>query len=258
MTGDGNFLDDIRLPGMAYAADAALSGRSCQDPRHRHQPREAMPGVMACSPAKISRTSIRLPCAWQAAGVDNNVATPRLLALGEVRQVGDPVAVVVAESVYQANDALEAIEVDFDEFPAVVDSKEAIKPGAPQLHENAPNNIVMHWTCGTDAETVDRALADAEVRVSQSIFNQRLIPTAMEPRGSIGRYDPGTERVHAVGDLPGAARPQARHRRVRARHSGAESSASSPLMSAAGSVPRSSSTSTCRWCSGCRSRSAGR
>ena len=51
----------------------------------------------------------------------------------------------------------------------------------------------MHWTCGTDAETVDRALAEAEVRVSQSLYNQRLIPTAMEPRGSIGVYDPSTE-----------------------------------------------------------------
>ena len=110
-----------------------------------------------------------------------------------MRQVGDPVAVVVAESVYQANDAVEAIDVDFEELGVVVDSREAVKDGAPQLHENAPNNIVMHWTCGTDAETVDKALAEAEVCVSQSLFNQRLIPTAMEPRGSIGVYDPGTE-----------------------------------------------------------------
>jgi len=154
---------------------------------------ENMPGVIAVFTGEDLAEVNPLPCAWQAAGVDNNVATPRLLALGEVRQVGDPIAVVVADSVYQANDALEAIEVDFDELPAVVDSREAVKPGAPQLHENAPNNIVMHWTCGTDAATADRALAEAEVRVSQSLFNQRLIPTAMEPRGSIGIYDPSTE-----------------------------------------------------------------
>src|SRR5215217_2769983 len=193
MTGGGNFLDDIRLPGMSYAAVlrspvAHAKIRGIDTSRAKN-----MAGVIAVFTGEDLAEVNPLPCAWQAAGVDNNVATPRLLALGEVRQVGDPVAVVVAESVYQANDALEAIEVDFDELQVVVDSREAIKAGAPQLHENAPNNIVMHWTCGTDAEVVDRALAEAEVRLSQSVFNQRLIPTAMEPRGSIGNYDPSTE-----------------------------------------------------------------
>ncbi|HEX5991855.1 MAG TPA: molybdopterin cofactor-binding domain-containing protein [Thermomicrobiales bacterium] len=193
MTGSGNFLDDIRLPGMCYAAVLRSPVAHAKIRGINTSRAKAMPGVIGVFTGEDLADVNPLPCAWQAAGVDNNVATPRLLALGEVRQVGDPVAVVVAESVYQANDALEAIEVDFDELPAVVDSREAVKPGAPQLHENAPNNIVMHWTCGTDAETVDRALAEAEVRVSQSLYNQRLIPTAMEPRGSIGNYDPSTD-----------------------------------------------------------------
>ncbi len=193
MTGDGTFLDDIRLPGMAYAAVLRSPVAHARIRGIDASRAQAMPGVVAVFTGEDLKDVNPLPCAWQAAGVDNNVATPRILALEEVHQVGDPIAVVVAESVYQANDALEAIEVDFEEYPAVVDSKEAIKPGAPQLHEQAPHNIVMHWTCGTDAETVDRALSEAEVRVSESLFNQRLIPTAMEPRGSIGRYDPGTE-----------------------------------------------------------------
>ena len=193
MTGGGNFLDDIRLPGMSYAAVLRSPVAHAKIRSINTSQAKSMPGVIAVFTGEDLAEVNPLPCAWQAAGVDNNVATPRLLALGEVRQVGDPIAVVVADSVYQANDALEAIEVDFDELPAVVDSREAVKPGAPQLHENAPNNIVMHWTCGTDAATVDRTLAEAEVRVSQSLFNQRLIPTAMEPRGSIGVYDPSTE-----------------------------------------------------------------
>jgi len=193
MTGSGNFLDDIRLPGMSYAAilrspaaHARITGIDTTKARN-------MPGVIGVFTGEDLADVNPLPCAWQAAGVENNVATPHLLALGEVRQVGDPIAVVVAESVYQANDALEGIEVDFEELEAVVDSREAVKPGAPQLHENAPNNIVMHWTCGADAETVDKALAGAEVRVSQSVANQRLIPTAMEPRGSVGLYEPATQ-----------------------------------------------------------------
>jgi carbon-monoxide dehydrogenase large subunit len=191
MTGSGNFLDDIRLPGMSYAAVLRSPVAHARIRGIDTSRAKTMPGVIGVFTGEDLAEVNPLPCAWQAAGVDNNVATPRLLALGEVRQVGD--TVVVAESVYQANDALEAIEVDFDELQVVVDSREAVKAGAPQLHENAPNNIVMHWTCGTDAGVVDRALAEAEVRVSQSIFNQRLIPTAMEPRGSIGNYDPSTE-----------------------------------------------------------------
>ena len=193
MTGGDSFLDDIRLPGMTYAAILRSPVAHAKIRAIDTSRAQRMPGVVGVFTGEDLADVNPLPCAWQAAGVDNNVATPRLLALGEVFQVGDPVAVVVAESVYQANDALEAIDIAFDELPVVVDSREAVKPGAPQLHENAPNNIVMQWTCGTDAETVDQALAAADVRVSQSIFNQRLIPTAMEPRGSIGLYEPATE-----------------------------------------------------------------
>ena len=193
MTGEGNFLDDVKLPGMAHAAVLRSPVAHARIRGIDTTGAKGMPGVIGVFTGEDLADVNPLPCAWAAGGVDNNVNTPRLLALGEVRQVGDPIAVVVAESIYQARDAMEAIAVDFDEMPAVVDAKEAVKPGAPQLHENAPNNIVMHWTCGADAVTVDAALASAEVRVSQSIFNQRLIPTAMEPRGSIGHYDPGTD-----------------------------------------------------------------
>ncbi|MCA9861698.1 MAG: molybdopterin-dependent oxidoreductase [Thermomicrobiales bacterium] len=193
MTGSGRFLDDIKLPGMTYAAVlrspvAHANIRSIDTSRAK-----AMPGVVGVFTGEDLAEVNPLPCAWQAAGVENFVNTPRLLALGAVKQVGDPIAVVVAESVYQANDALEAIEVEFEELPAVTDAREAIKDGAPQLHANAVGNVVMHWTCGKDAATVDQALAEAEVRVSQALTNQRLIPTAMETRGSVGQYDAGTE-----------------------------------------------------------------
>ena len=108
MTGDGSFLDDIRLPGMTYAvvlrspvAHAKIRGIDTTRARN-------MPGVLGVFTGEDLADVNPLPCAWQAAGVDNFVNTPRILALGEVRQVGDPVAVVVAESIYQANDALEA------------------------------------------------------------------------------------------------------------------------------------------------------
>src|SRR5207253_1719138 len=133
-----------------------------------------------------------LPMAWPAggsSGVTNNVNTPRVLATDSVKWTGEGVAAVVAETAEQAIDALEAIVVDWEPLPTVVDAEKAIQPGAPQLHENAPNNVVFEWTVGDTAGT-DKAFADAEVVVKQRIVNHRLIPNPMEVRGDSGLYNP--------------------------------------------------------------------
>src|SRR5207247_4897820 len=120
------------------------------------------------------------PNAWPAggaAGLQNNNNMPRVLATDSVKWTGEGVAVVVAESVEQAADALNEIHVDYEPLPAVVDAEKATQPGAPQLHENAPNNIVFTWTLGNKDGT-DEAFAKAEVVVRQRIINQRLIPNA--------------------------------------------------------------------------------
>jgi aerobic carbon-monoxide dehydrogenase large subunit len=98
---------------------------------------------------------------------------------------------VVAENRFIARDALDLIEVDYEPLPVVVDAKKATETGMPQLHENAPNNIVMEWECG-DKARADAAVASAEVVVKEQIINQRLIPTPMETRGSLARYDEAT------------------------------------------------------------------
>ena len=110
---------------------------------------------------------------------------PRVLATDSVKWTGEGVAAVVAETPEQAVDALEAIVVDWEPLPAVVDAEKAMEPGAPQLHENAPNNVVFEWTVGDKAGT-DAAIDGAEVVVRQRIVNQRLIPNPMETRGDIG------------------------------------------------------------------------
>jgi carbon-monoxide dehydrogenase large subunit len=102
------------------------------------------------------------------------------------------VAVVVANDPNVAADAVDRIVVDWEILPTVVDAKKAAMDGAPQIHENAPGNVAMNWTCGKSRDDVQAALDASEVRLSLSVVNQRLIPTAMETRGSIGRYDPGT------------------------------------------------------------------
>lgn len=194
ITGKGRYLDDIQLPGMAYMAIlrspyAHANIRSIDVSRAK-----AMPGVLdVITGADIPYNP--LPMAWPAggaSGLQNNVNTPRVLATDSVKWTGEGVAAVVAETAAQAYDALEAIEVDWEPLPAVVDAEKATQPGAPQLHENAPNNIVFDWTVGDKAGT-DKAFAEAEVVVRQRLVNQRLIPNPMEPRGDIGWYNPGTD-----------------------------------------------------------------
>jgi len=135
-----------------------------------------------------------LPCAWQAeAGrIQNNINMPRVLEIDRVTHTGLGVAVVVAESRYIAEDALQLIEVDYERLPVVVDAEKTTFPEAPQLHENAPNNICMDWSTG-DKDGTDAALGSSEVVVKQRIVNQRLIPTPMEARGCIAQYMPASD-----------------------------------------------------------------
>jgi carbon-monoxide dehydrogenase large subunit len=194
ITGRGRFLDDIKLPGMAHLAILRSPYAHANIKGIDTSAAKSMPGVLAVfTGADIPYNP--LPMAWPAggsAGLQNNVNTPRVLTTDGAKWTGEGVAAVVAETPEQAVDALALIEVDYEPLPAVVDAEKATQPGAPQLHENAPNNVVFDWTVG-DRDGTDRALADAEVVVRQRIVNQRLIPNPMEVRGDIGRYDPGTD-----------------------------------------------------------------
>ena len=191
ITGHGNFLDDIKLPGMLHAAVLRSPYAHAKINKIDTSKATVLPGVIAIFTGEDMLDINPLPCAWQAGRVKNNVNTPRALAVGKVLHAGDGVALVVAENRYIADDALNLIEVDYEPLPVVVDAEQATKEGAPQLHENAPNNIVMEWECG-DKDSTDQAIASAEVVVKERIVNQRLIPTPMETRGSIANYDLAT------------------------------------------------------------------
>jgi carbon-monoxide dehydrogenase large subunit len=194
ITGKGRFLDDIHLQGMTHMAIlrspyAHANIRSIDTSKAK-----AMPGVLAVFVgADIPWNP--LPMAWPAggvAGIQNNISTPRILATDSVKWTGEGVAAVVAESEAQARDAIEAIRVDWEPLPAVVDAEKATQPGAPQLHENAPNNEIFTWTVG-DKDGTEKAFEDAEVVVKQRLVNHRLIPNPMEVRGDIGWYNAGTD-----------------------------------------------------------------
>ncbi|MCC8456022.1 molybdopterin-dependent oxidoreductase, partial [Streptomyces rochei] len=127
-------------------------------------------------------------------GKPMTVPPRRLLAHEIVRYAGEAVAAVVASSRTEAQSAAEAIVVEYDVQPAVVDPVEAVKPGAPVVWPEAPDNIVGAMSYG-DAAKADEAFAKAAHTVELDIVSQRLVPSAMEPRSTIAEIDRKTGRL---------------------------------------------------------------
>lgn len=192
ITGEAKFLDDLQLPGMVHAAILRSPFAHAKIKNINTEKAKAHPGVIGVFTGKDFMDLNPLPCAWQAGGFKNNPNTPRCLEPERVTHTGMGVAVVVAEDRYIAEDALGLIEVEWEPLPVVTDAKKATEPGAPQLHENAPNNIECEWECG-DAAATDAALKASDVVIKQSLVNQRLIPTPMEPRGCAAQYNPASD-----------------------------------------------------------------
>jgi len=191
LTGTAKYTADINLPGQTYAAILRSPHGHARIRKIDTAPAKTASGVVAVFTGADTEGMLgTIPCAWLVPNSDLKTAPYPPLAKGTVRYVGDAVAVVVAESPQQAADAVELIEVDYDPLPVTVDPEHAVKPGAPQLHAEAPNNVAFHWTvAGGD---VDAAFAKADVVVRDRIIQQRLIPNAMEPRGALANYLPAT------------------------------------------------------------------
>ena len=191
LTGTARYTADMTLPGQLYAAIQRSPHGHARIRKIDTAAAKAAPGVVAAfTSADAEGVLGSIPCAWLVPNSDLKTTPYPPLAKGVVRYVGDAVAVVVAESPQQAADAVDLIEVDYEPLPATVDPEKATKAGAPQLHEEAPNNIAFHWTVG--GGDVDAAFKNADVIVRDRIIQQRLIPTAMETRGALAHYLPAT------------------------------------------------------------------
>jgi carbon-monoxide dehydrogenase large subunit len=191
ITGSARYLADLQLAGMAHVAILRSPFAHARIRSISTERAAALPGVAAVFTGQDFEHLNPLPCAWQAGGVENHVATPRALEIDRVTFAGAGVAAVVADSAAIAEDALELIDVDWEPLEVVVDAEAALADGAPQIHEGAPGNVVMDWSCG-DAAATEQALAAADIVVRQRLVNQRLIPTPMETRGAAAQYDPVT------------------------------------------------------------------
>ena len=193
LSGRGSYTDDINRPGQLYAVIHRADRPHARIGGIDLTAAAAAPGVVAVyTGADMQADGVGgVPCGWQVHNKDGSpMAEPPhpVLAAGKVRHVGDPVAVVIAETRQQAKNAAELLAIDYEDLQAVAAVRDAVAPGAPLVHDDAPGNVCFDWHIG-DKAVVDAAFAQAAHVVELDLLNNRLVPNAMEPRAAIGEFD---------------------------------------------------------------------
>jgi aerobic carbon-monoxide dehydrogenase large subunit len=192
LTGDGNYTDDINVAGQSYVyflrSDVANGTIDTLDTTAA----AAMPGVVKIFTSTDFEGVGGVPCGW---GITDRHGEPMqepnhpVLAQGKVRYVGEMVAAVVADSLAQARDSAEAINLEITELPAVVNMKAALADGANKVHDELTSNLCYDWSIGEEnAEAVDTAIKNAAHVTTLELVNNRLVANPMEPRVAIGDY----------------------------------------------------------------------
>ena len=193
LSGRGNYTDDINRPGQLHAVLKRSDRPHATINAIDTTAAAAAPGVIAVFVgADMAADNVGgLPCGWQIHNKDGSpMAEPPhpVLAIGKVRHVGDPVAVVIAETKQQAKDAAELIEIDYTDLPAAATMPQALAAGAPAVHDDVPSNLCYDWHIGEKA-VIDGIFAGAHKIVKLDLTNNRLVPNAMEPRAALGDFD---------------------------------------------------------------------
>ena len=193
LTGNGNYTDDINMRGQAYVfflrsdvAHGTLKSVGTSEAA-------AMDGVIQIFTGDDFAEIGGMPCGWQVTDKHGEaMQEPKhpVLAHGKVRHVGEPIAAVVAETLEQARDAAEAIEVEIDELPAVINMKDAVQEGAPKVHDDLTSNLCYDWGfVEENKDAVNKAFEDAAHVTTLELVNNRLVANPMEPRVAIGDFN---------------------------------------------------------------------
>ncbi len=205
--GLAHYVDDLSQPGQLYAAILRSPYPHARIRKIDRSAAEKAPGVVATLTGEDVRGVL--------GSVPTATAFPNLkvpphppLALDEVKYVGEPVAVVVADDRYRARDAVDLIEVDYDPLPAVTDPEKALQKDSPRVHPQFSDNQACLWKI--EAGFPERAFQRADRIVRQRLLNQRLVPVAIEPRGVLASYDSGSEvlTVWSATQIPHLLRTQ--------------------------------------------------
>jgi carbon-monoxide dehydrogenase large subunit len=204
LTGEARFVDDLPVTGVLHLKVVRSPFAHARVLSIDTEPARSIAGVVAVLTGAELRSDWQtpLPCAWP---VTPDMKNPEHfpLAVDEVRYAGDGVAVVVAENAAAAQDAMEAVVVEYEELPAAVDLEEAARDTA-LVHPELGTNTSYVWELKPDEDSVDRAFADAAHTVSERYVQQRLIPMAMEPRGVCVVPEPygGDVTIYSATQIP--------------------------------------------------------
>jgi carbon-monoxide dehydrogenase large subunit len=200
ITGRGNYVDDLKLTGMTYAAFVRSPHAHARVTAIDVGQAKAHPGVVAVFTGKDMTGVNSLPCGWDLRkekgipGVVQDLAmVPHMPLTSDVaRHVGDPVAVVIADSQAAALDGADKVNVTWEPLPSVTATEQAAGAGAPKIHEAAAGNVAFKWALGDGAATDAAFKTAGAVTVKKRIVNQRLVANAMEPRACVARFDEAT------------------------------------------------------------------
>ena len=205
ITGKGQYTDDITQPNQLYAyflrspvAHANLISVTTDEALNS-------PGVISVYTGRDIDAS--LPCGWEAPTKEGTPSMHEppwpIFAQEKIRFVGELIAVVIAETVNQAKDACELINMEYEDLPAVVSPQKALEDGAPSIWSEIPNNLCFEWEIGNKDDT-DKAFEGAEHHITVNLKNNRLVPNAMEPRSYIGNFEEGKGEytLHTTTQLP--------------------------------------------------------
>lgn len=190
ISGKGRFTDDIKFPGMLYAAILRSSRAHARLRKIDVSQAVALPGVVAVYTGEDLAGMVKpVPTSWYVpdSGLQAKDRIP--LAVDKVRYVGEGVALIVAEDRYTARDALDLIEVEYEDLAAVTHQKEALQKGAPLVHDDVQHNIAFTWKAG---EVPDEVFEKAEVVIREQFYEQRVVPNPMETRAAVAEYNPGS------------------------------------------------------------------
>jgi carbon-monoxide dehydrogenase large subunit len=193
ITGAGTYTSDRNLPGQLHACFLRADRAHAEIRSLDASAARSMRGVhLVLTGEDIKAAGINsLPTQLAVNGRDGKPLLKPYrpaLAQGKVRYVGEPICCVVAETAELAQDAAERIAIDFHDLPHVTRAVDAMKPGAPQLHDNVPGNRVFDWGIGDEAKT-DEVFRAAKRVVKLTLYNNRVVANPMEPRTAIGHYD---------------------------------------------------------------------
>src|SRR5262245_3219288 len=205
LRGQGRFIDDVNLPGQVYAVFVRSSHAHARITSIEVAKARNAPGVLAVYTGHdVTADGLGMPKAnmprKRPDGKPMFAPQRPPLVTDRVRYVGDPVAMVVADTLAEAKDAAELVDVDYDPLPSVTATEDTVKPGAPAVWDDCPDNISNTVERGKKAET-DAAIKSAAKVVKRRYVITRAHAQYMEPRGTLGYYDQGEDRLVLYADV---------------------------------------------------------